>query len=120
MSTPPPRERRRRESDGHPCFPQPSDRSGTVWRYMSFPKFVSLLHNGMFFSRVDCLGDAWEGALPSGTADIFKAAADEIVSRGDASWLPEIKGSWTRSYGAARTRTYANCWQLAPRDVWWM
>lgn len=91
-----------------------------MWRYMNFPKFVSLLQTGLFFSRVDSLGDSWEGTFPSGTATIFKAAADEIVARGDAAWLPEIQGSWTRSYLSARVRTYASCWQLAPRDVWWM
>jgi len=61
-----------------------------------------------------------EGALPSGTAPMFQAAAAEIVSRGDESWLPAIRESWTRSYRVARARTYASCWQLAPRDVWWM
>lgn len=87
---------------------------------MNFPKFVSFLQSGLFFSRVDLLGDEWEGAFPSATSTLFKAAADAIVERGEESWLDEIKGSWTRSYGAARTRTYASCWQAAPRDVWWM
>lgn len=33
----------------------------TIWRYMNFAKYVSLLSKGLFFSRPDALGDDWEG-----------------------------------------------------------
>jgi hypothetical protein len=35
----------------------------TIWRYMNFAKFVSILHdNSLCFSRLDLLGGPFEGA----------------------------------------------------------
>src|SRR5689334_10195306 len=109
-----------RQSVGHRAFPQPRDRSTPTWRYMDFAKFVSFLKDGLYLCRVDNLGDEWEGALPSGTASIFDAAAKEIVAQGNADWLPQIEGSWAKLYGEARMRMFASCWQLCANDVWWM
>lgn len=91
-----------------------------TWRYMSFPKFVSFLLDGLYFSRVDCLGDSWEGALPSGTAGLFETTAKEAVARGNAAQLPFLRQMWSKIYVDARLRMFANCWQLAPADSWWM
>jgi len=57
-----------RESDNHRCFPQPADATAATWRYTNFPEFVAMLSSGLYFSRADLLGDAWEGAMPSGIA----------------------------------------------------
>ena len=39
-------------------------RSLKVWRYMSFGRFVWMLkRKALWMSRVDQLGDAWEGVL---------------------------------------------------------
>ena len=43
----------------------PTVRKTTLWRYMSFTKFVSLLtKKSLFFARADKLGDPFEGSLP--------------------------------------------------------
>lgn len=37
----------------------------TVWRYLDFAKFVSLLDSrALFFARVDLVGDSFEGSFP--------------------------------------------------------
>ena len=47
----------------HYVFNPPSD-NATLWRYLSFTKFVSLLgKKALFFSRADKLGDPFEGTL---------------------------------------------------------
>ncbi len=52
----------------HPCFPQPGDATAKVWRYMDLPKFIWLLkHSQLYMSRLDRLGDPYEGSLTSKT-----------------------------------------------------
>ena len=47
----------------HPALNPPPD-DATLWRYMSFTKFASLIaKNGLFFVRVDHLKDPYEGSL---------------------------------------------------------
>lgn len=48
----------------HPCFEQPVLPDAVLWRYMDFPKFVSMLHErALYFCRSDVLGDPLEGSL---------------------------------------------------------
>lgn len=48
----------------HPAFQTPSIKC-TIWRYMSFAKFVWLLaHEKLYFARLDQHGDWWEGLMP--------------------------------------------------------
>ena len=70
----------------HPVFETPS-RTTTIWRYMSFSKFVWLLaKESLYFSRLDQHSDAWEGLLPQ-------------------NWGTEVK-----KY--ARFNLYVNCWHM--------
>lgn len=48
----------------HPDMRTPQDEGVTIWRYMSFEKYVSLLaEDGLFFARAAMFKDQWEGAL---------------------------------------------------------
>ncbi len=49
----------------HTVFEKPKDENAKIWRYMDFTKFVSLLDkSALFFTRVDKLGDPFEGSCP--------------------------------------------------------
>lgn len=49
----------------HPTFAQPNDETEKVWRYMDFPKLVSILDkSSLFFSRGDSFSDPFEGSYP--------------------------------------------------------
>ena len=51
----------------HYVFETPSDENVTIWRYLDFTKFVSLLdRQQLFFARVDTLDDPFEGSYPKG------------------------------------------------------
>jgi hypothetical protein len=48
----------------HLGFMPPQDQDHSVWRYMDFTKFLSLLDDQhLFFARADMLGDPFEGSL---------------------------------------------------------
>lgn len=49
----------------HPVFEQPADANATIWRYMRFSKFISLLHSqSLYFYLLSKLPDQAEGRLP--------------------------------------------------------
>ncbi len=90
----------------HPCFPQPSNPSTTVWRYFDFPKFVWFLQNQkLFFSRANLLGDSHEGSLPlatyADTVAFFREHGAEHVTEG-----------LSKARDALRSSVYVNCWTL--------
>lgn len=58
----------------HPCFKAPSDINAKIWRYISLPKFLTILQdNSLFFSRAHLLGDPFEGSLSEANINYRKA-----------------------------------------------
>src|SRR5687768_16553080 len=48
-------------------FPQPTDGSAKVWRYLDLEKLIALLDaRRLFFARADTLGDEYEGSVTRG------------------------------------------------------
>jgi hypothetical protein len=78
----------------HPVFEEPEEHS-TVWRYLSFTRFVSLLATrSLFFSRLDRFEDRFEGYL---TRPTFEKMHERV----------------RRSYLEMRTQAIVNCWCLS-------
>lgn len=84
----------------------PSDDT-VVWRYLSFPKFMSLLETeALWFARVDLLEDPWEGAYTK--SYVNKWLPDGI----DASQAERNLESLHASFEYRRTLT-VNCWHVS-------
>lgn len=89
-----------------PLFVPPSDPNTKIWRYMDFPKYISMLeHNALFFARADMLGDPHEGSLPKiqltyGTDNIPEEIKQQHALS-NAEWL-----KWHRKW------TMVNCWTM--------
>jgi hypothetical protein len=86
----------------HPSLVTPNDNM-TIWRYMDFTKFVSLLDKqALFFCRADKIGDPFEGSYPkvniSRRAEIFK---DKVP-------LEDV----SKVYKLTREFTAVNCWHI--------
>lgn len=108
----------------HPVFIQPENPNISIWRYMDFTKFVSMLdHGGLFFSRADLLGDPFEGAipkpnieyrhnmlksfLPSVSPDSQKKLAESIDGiNNSTSWITQRLRLWT----------YISCWHISEHE----
>jgi hypothetical protein len=87
-------------------FPPPPDLDAPIWRYMDFTKFLSMLENQeLFFSRVDCLGDPFEGSIPvANLIERTRIRGEEFPSIPHA--IDEAMADWLRP------RTFVNCWHL--------
>lgn len=96
----------------HPTFTQPSDENEKVWRYMDFPKLVSILDkNSLFFSRGDQFKDPFEGSYPllnvlgrNYVPPSISAPNIEKFQEAMAS-LGGINKNWPKHVGI-------NCWHL--------
>ncbi len=93
----------------HPELEKPNNENTSVWRYMEFTKFVSLLdRNELFFARADKLGDPFEGSVP-------KANLNRRLERFSQSQTenPEVMsltfGDFRR---IERESTAVNCWHM--------
>lgn len=57
----------------HQSFPQPDTGSVKVWRYLSLPKLISLLHSQrLHFIRADQLRDDFEGSVTRGVQEKWR------------------------------------------------
>ena len=89
----------------------PSEQSQLVWRYMSFGRFLWLIHNkSLWLSRADLLGDEWEMSLAG-------EQLKRVIERHPLTPLPEpeTRPEIARERAARivknwRRTTFVNCW----------
>ncbi|MBB6111201.1 hypothetical protein SAMN05421821_11111 [Mucilaginibacter lappiensis] len=87
----------------HPHFDYPKDPGTTLWRYMDFTKFLSLLEDSaLFMTRADKFRDPFEGTITS----FDKANRYAIYEKGMADILPHMD----HLSDLQRERSYVNCW----------
>ena len=102
----------------HPLFKPPDE--VPLWRYMSFTRFVSLLDKqALFFSRVDKLGDPFEGSLPKKTVALLDERIREWVNGFNLDNFPanqhrelreHLQGLAKYGYPEASKYILASCW----------
>ncbi len=97
------------------AFKEPEDVNVCIWRYMDFTKLVSLLEaQSLFFSRLDKLGDPFEGS----------STKNNIDARADIQFLAGFKNEEDTSISSkispaifkSRQRFMVNCWHKNPGE----
>lgn len=100
----------------HECF-IPLEKGATLWRYLDFEKFQSLLETkALFFCRADKFSDPFEGSIPKLEADYRlhahkKAAAedgDEFDEKLALDNILNLQGLHER----IKRATTINCWHI--------
>jgi hypothetical protein len=88
-----------------------SDRAKTIWRYLTFSKFISLFtYRALWFSKLNTLIDEYEGAMPSRTD---AAMASDTGRRVPPELRAHLAGSNQRNVEDGRELTAVNCWFLS-------
>lgn len=94
-------------------FTPPDDPELPIWRYMEFAKFAAMLeYSGLFFSRINRLGDPYEGALSTPTAQVLaEQATDHIMRWREGSLKYVVVSCWHMNYheSAGMWKLYSNC-----------
>lgn len=66
----------------HPVFIAPDDKKNKIWRYMDFPKLISMLEkDALFFVRTDKLFDPYEGTIPEYNERMKRTVYSEYRSK---------------------------------------
>lgn len=97
-----------------------------IWRYMDFTKFVAMLENGgLFFSRLDCLGDPFEGSWPDVSIEGIKTLMDALVKDVSSRMPPALEQLYSlgdseqvRGHIIKLHRQYilVSCWYLSQHE----
>jgi hypothetical protein len=99
------------------------DSQTTIWRYFTFPKFISLLlTQALWFSKLSILEDAQEGTIPELTRAQMKSQDRDIEE-----WFPDearkqqVRGFVEVNERDGRELIVANCWFIdehESRQMW--
>ena len=95
--------------DEHPLInPPPSD--ATLWRYVDFTKFVSMLDtNALFFTRVDKLDDPFEGSFPRPNIEADPSSYSD-------PYLADLVRHHRGFVKQIRPFTLVNCWHESTHE----
>jgi len=87
-----------------------------IWRYVDFIKFVSILTSSSFFhSRMDLLGDPFEGSVTS--IDMNDRLNEWMEKSMDGGVPPGIyKDDEMARVTDPRTEIYVSCWHQSPHE----
>ena len=92
-------------------FEAPNDPEVSIWRYMDFAKFVAMLESeSLWFSRMDCLGDPFEGSTPKAELDYWESLRNENPEKKDVA--DHNEDMFRTMAGYSRQNTYVNCWHI--------
>ena len=95
-------------SSEHPAFDAPDDENIKIWRYMDFTKFVAMLdRGGLFFPRVELLGDRFEGSLPLANRNL-----QESLPAGEYKIPMEALEAMSRFRRWLPRWTFISCWHM--------
>ncbi len=87
----------------HPALLTPPDDT-TLWRYMSFTKFASILaKDALFFVRADHLGDPYEGTL--GLLNFIEGSSGHSAHENPDTWRMKRD-----NFEAMKKLHLVNCW----------
>lgn len=91
-----------------PSFVVPDEHT-TIWRYMDFTKFVSLLDKkALYFTRSDKFDDKFEGAIPDPTIKARKA----LVLGLETQLAEETLKVMSQGSREVRKWIFINCWHI--------
>jgi hypothetical protein len=92
-------------------FPEPSDPTVAIWRFVAFWKLQDLLKSGqLYFRRADLLNDEHEGLPPAEYEHILKLSKYEL---GDIAQRDNDIGALAQF----RQAFYVNCWHLHTEET---
>ena len=88
----------------------------TLWRYMDFAKFVSLLeYRALFFTRADKLDDPFEGTLSEVNKAIIQQGYKLTLDKRTSDTL-DVLGIIGNAVKQGRRFTLINCWQASEHE----
>jgi len=98
-----------------PFLKTPKDENIPIWRYMDFPKFVSLLdRQELFFVETDKLGDPFEGSYTeiNRTSTVAEIEKSDLPDTAKEQLISSL-GEWLKKF---RKYVFINSWHENDRE----
>jgi hypothetical protein len=94
------------------------DLEKSVWRYMPFPKFISLLtYRALWFSKLKILEDTYEGMTPSGLKREMHEDNQQYKAQFDTPEFHSQIDKWLdKNEDDSRELLVVSCWFLGEHD----
>lgn len=90
----------------------PKDQDSKIWRYMDFSKFCSMmLNNSLWFSRLDCYKDPFEGYWPY---YMVQDSLDLINSKNKSTERELTTKEFIKAVESTKRRMVACCFHINP------
>jgi DUF2971 family protein len=94
-----------------------SELDKVVWRYLTFPKYISLLSYGaLWFSKLNILQDKYEGILPKLIDAEMRAEHEKYKQHFDPSMHKQIDEMNDCNVRDGKELTVASCWFAADTE----
>lgn len=89
----------------------------TVWRYLPFSKFVSLLvYQAIWFSKLNILQDQFEGMMPEATKEMMQAHHQELKKDFAPQYHSQFDEMASRNEQDSRELLVVSCWFLGESE----
>src|SRR5258708_25766339 len=96
-------------------FVEPSNSEISIWRYMDFTKFVSMLEYGaLFFPRADTLEDPFEGTLGL-LNQYYRKHPEEYLKTNPVDYVQVVAMSleeYKKKHEQNRKSVMISCWHM--------
>ena len=93
------------------------DMNLTVWRYMPFSKFVSLLvYQAIWFSKLKTLQDKFEGMMPKATRELMEGYHQELKQGFAPEYYWQFDEMASRNEQDSRELIVVSCWFLGESE----
>ena len=103
--------------ESHPALDRALPADAVLWRYLDFPKLVSLLKEGaLWFSRADLLGDPLEGSFTLAREIERQRILDDPPEGRTRAVQEDIFKHNARVTAEARSMVYVNCWHQGSHE----
>jgi hypothetical protein len=94
-----------------------SELDRTVWRYLTFPKYISLLTYGaLWFSKLNVLIDKFEGTMPIRADTEMLAEHQKLKTVVDPALHEQIDNMNRKNVEDGRELIVANCWFVSEQE----
>ena len=103
--------------ESHPSLDRDVPADAVLWRYMDFPKFVSMLkESALWFSRADLLGDPLEGSFTLAREIERQRILENPPEGRTREELADVFRHHARLTSDNRLNVYLNCWHRGSHE----
>jgi hypothetical protein len=103
--------------DSHPSLDCEVPSDAVLWRYLDFPKFVSMLRQrALWFSRANLLGDPLEGSFTQAREIERQVLLKSPPDGRTREQLEDVFRHNARITASAREMVYINCWHQGSHE----